>query len=181
MTVKVDVSAGAPRVRQHWQLLRQIVSWSVLVLIAWAIWPSPLGGDTSIVIVSGESMEPTYKSGDLVIARDVPVQKGDVIVYAPNSLGGAQIVHRVIGGDATAGWQLQGDNNDFVDPFLPTGDEVRGVVKLHIPNVGSVAMWFLNPFLWGGLILNAVVIAIWPGSRNEDDHLQIIETEVKVE
>ena len=64
-------------------------------------------------------MEPTYYTGDLVVARCGEPQVGDVVVYEPTDLGGARIIHRIVGGDADDGWEMQGDNNDFVDPFTP--------------------------------------------------------------
>ncbi|GMA35116.1 S24/S26 family peptidase [Demequina litorisediminis] len=115
----------------------EAVGWVLLVVVGWLAWPATLGGLTSYVLVSGESMLPTYDPKDMVIARDVEPQVGDVIVYAPASLEGAQIVHRIIGGDAESGWVLQGDNNDFIDPFEPTGDEVKGVVQAPPPARGS--------------------------------------------
>ncbi len=168
MAIEFDSGTGAPRARRYRRVLGQTLAWIVLLLVLWFLWPSSLGGNTSIVIVSGSSMEPTYFSGDVVYARDVEPQIGDAIVYAPESLGGAQVVHRIIGGDAESGWTLQGDNNDFVDPFYPKGSEVKGVVQLHIPNAGSITMWLLNPLLWCALILLGAVILIWPGRESDD-------------
>lgn len=170
MAIEQDVSTGVPRAHRYWRVLGQVLAWAAVAGVVWLIWPWSLGGATSFVVVSGESMEPTYESGDLVVARNLKAHKGDVIVYAPESLGGAQVVHRIIGGDAETGWQVQGDNNDFVDPFFPSGDEVRGVVIFHIPNAGTVTMWLLNPLLWGAIILAAVVILIWPSSTQDGDN-----------
>lgn len=172
MAIEQNASTGVSRAHRYWRLLAQILGWAVVAAIGWLMWPTSLGGGSSFVIVSGRSMEPTYESGDLVIARDIAPAIGDVIVYAPETLGGAQVVHRIIGGDADSGWQVQGDNNDFVDPFFPSGDEVRGVVLVHIPNAGAVTSWLLNPLLWGAVILAALVIVIWPSSDNESqaDH-----------
>src|SRR5690554_3988967 len=180
MAIEQDASTGVSRTRRYWRMLGQGVAWMLVIGVAWLIWPSALGGATSFVIVSGKSMEPTYESGDLVIARSLTAHVGDVIVYAPENFGGAQIVHRVIGGDADSGWQVQGDNNDFVDPFFPSGDEVRGVVLLHIPNAGSATMWLLNPLLWGAVILAAVVILVWPSSSDDDEDDDDSETEESV-
>ncbi|MFV0285911.1 MAG: S24/S26 family peptidase [Demequina sp.] len=146
----------------------EAVGWVLLVVVGWLAWPATLGGLTSYVLVSGESMLPTYDPKDMVIARDVEPQVGDVIVYAPASLEGAQIGHRIIGGDAESGWVLQGDNNDFIDPFEPTGDEVKGVVQLHLPLVGHLAVWVLNPLTWVFLLIIGGAILLWP-ARDEDE------------
>lgn len=169
MAIEHDAGTGVPRAHRYSRVLGQIFAWAVVALVAWLIWPAALGGGTSFVIVSGDSMEPTYESGDLVIARDITAHAGDVIVYAPDTLGGAQIVHRIIGGDAESGWRVQGDNNDFVDPFFPSGDEVRGVVLMAIPNAGFVTSWLLNPLLWGAVILAGIVVLVWPSSTDEED------------
>lgn len=166
MAATLDANTDSHRASRYWHVWRQALAWAVLAATVYLLWPASLGGGTSLVIVSGDSMLPTYESGDLVVARKGGAQVGDVIVYAPQDLGGAQVVHRIIDGDAGSGWVLQGDNNDFLDPFYPTGSEVRGVVRLHVPNAGAVTMWFLNPLLWCTMILVGVVLALWP---DEDD------------
>src|SRR6188768_2500081 len=119
---------GVWTTRRSLSLLGTLLIGLFIAVDAWYIWPSNLGGATSFVVVSGSSMEPTYYTGDLVIARESEASVGDVIVYAPEGYGGAQIVHRIVGGTAADGWVMQGDNNDFKDPFTPKGDEVKGVV-----------------------------------------------------
>jgi signal peptidase len=112
-------------------------------------------------------MEPTYYTGDLVIARCAEASVGDVIVYQPTDLGGARIIHRITGGDATTGWVMQGDNNASADPFNPAGSEVLGVATVYLPKVGLVARGLTSPFVWGSFILIAIGLFIWP--RSEDD------------
>ncbi|NTV38740.1 MAG: signal peptidase I, partial [Demequinaceae bacterium] len=129
-----------------------------------------LQGSTSMVIVSGRSMEPTYFSGDLVIARKMDPTVGDVIVYAPEGFGGSQIVHRIIGGNAVDGWVMQGDNNPRTDPFTPKASEIRGVVLVHYANFGRVTVLLLNPLVWALVLLAAVVLLVWwSGDTCEDD------------
>lgn len=152
---------GAQTARRYLRLLGSIVIWIIVVIDAWYLWPVALGGNTSLVIVSGSSMEPTYYAGDLVIARDIEPAIGDVIVYAPETLGGSQIVHRIIGGDAEAGWELQGDNNDFIDPFYPTADEVNGVVLVHYTNLGQITALLLNPLVWAFVLIFAIGLLLW--------------------
>src|SRR3954470_12606918 len=94
---------------------------AVAFVAAWFLWPTSLGGCTTLTIVSGHSMEPTYLTGDLVVSRCGEPAVGEIVVYQPHELGGARIIHRVIGGDGS-GWQIQGDNNGWVDPFSPTND-----------------------------------------------------------
>ena len=141
--------------------------YSLAGVAAFLLWPTSLGGCTTLTIVSGHSMEPTYYTGDLVVARCATAAVGDVIVYQPKELGGARIIHRITGGDATTGWVMQGDNNKTADPFNPAGSEVLGVATLYLPKVGLVARGLTSPFVWGSFILIAIGLFIWP--RRDDD------------
>ena len=135
---------------------------------AWFLWPSSLGGCTTLTIVSGHSMEPTYYTGDVVVARCGAPKVGDIVVYQPESMGGARIIHRIIGGDSAAGWKMKGDNNSFVDPFTPTNGEVLGIAREHLPKVGLVAAALTNPWIWVSLIAIAIALLLWPTSRDDE-------------
>jgi signal peptidase len=153
------------------------VSWALtLALVAgWFIFfrPAPLWGPASYVFVSGESMEPTYHEGDLVVARARPTYEvGDAIVYrVPEGQAGAgqHVIHRIVGGNGTAGYVTQGDNRDSEDIWRPTDHDVAGKAWLH---VGGVLRWILllrTPLviaLFAGLW---VFIAIaWPGRKDPE-------------
>lgn len=144
------------------------VVWVVVALVAgWLLWPSSLGGCTTLTIVSGRSMEPTYYTGDLVVSRCGPVEVGDVIVYSPPGVGDARVIHRIVDGDP-AGWVVQGDNNDFLDPWQPTEEHILGSAVLHVPGLGKVAGILLSPLTWASLLLVALAVVVWP-PRHEDD------------
>jgi signal peptidase len=137
--------------------------------IGYFLWPSSLGGCTTLTIVSGRSMEPTYYTGDLVVSRCGDVEVGDVIVYNPPNVGAARVIHRVIDGNAEDGWVVQGDNNDFLDPWEPSGDQILGHAVLHIPQLGKLAGILLSPLTWISLLIVALAIVIWPGKAENDD------------
>jgi len=137
-------------------------------IAAYFLWPSSLGGCTTLTVVSGHSMEPTYYTGDVVVARCGEPQLGDVVVYQPKDYGGVRIIHRVIGGDAQ-GWSVQGDNNSWIDPFVPANEEILGVAKLHLPKVGLVARALMNPFIWLGFIAIGLAILAWPSASDDDE------------
>lgn len=167
----------AQTVRRYLGVLGSVLIWVIVAIDAWFLWPTALGGDTSLVIVSGGSMEPTYFDGDLVIARDMDPSVGEVIIYAPEALGGAQVVHRIIGGDAESGWELQGDNNDFVDPYLPTADEVKGVVVVHYANLGRLSALLLNPLVWAFVLVIAIGLLLWYSDDCEDEDDEVDDSE----
>ena len=159
---------GAPRAHRVLRGVRRAVSVGAVALLLWLLWPTSLGGCTTLTVVSGHSMEPTYYTGDLVVARCGTPQVGGVVVYEPTDLAGARIIHRIIGGDAQA-WELQGDNNDFVDPFAPDDAAVLGVARLHVPKIALVTDLITSPYVWGGLLAVALALLVWPRDEDEPD------------
>ncbi len=137
------------------------------VAVGWLLWPSSLGGCTTLTIVSGHSMEPTYRTGDLVVSRCGPVAIDDVIVYTPPDVGGARVIHRIVDGDAETGWVVRGDNNDFLDPWHPTEENILGSAVLHVPQLGRVAAVLLSPLTWVSLLLVALAVVVWPPAVTE--------------
>lgn len=151
--------------------LRSALGWvltaGIVGVLVWFGWPSTLGGCTTLTIVSGHSMEPTYHTGDLVVSRCGTPEVGDVVVYVPPGFDDGRIIHRVVGGDERDGLTIQGDNNDFLDPWRIHGEDVLGIARLHVPGVGRVAMLLLDPWAWLSLVVAAVGVLLWP-SRPED-------------
>lgn len=147
------------------------VATSILLLTflaATPFWlPNDFGGQTGYVVVSGHSMDPTYATGDLLITRSEEINLGDVIVYKvkEGELGsGMLVVHRVVGGDPS-GWITQGDNNSSTDPWRPTGDEIIGAVKVHLPKAGFVLNFARSPLfiaLLGSVFVGSLV---WPDKK----------------
>lgn len=133
------------------------------LVLGWLLWPTSLGGCTTLTIVAGHSMEPTYRTGDLVVSRCGPVEVGDVIVYRPPSAGGARIIHRIVDGDRE-GWAVRGDNNDFLDPWTPTQEDILGSAVWQVPQLGRVAAILLSPLTWVSILLVALAVVVWPAA-----------------
>src|SRR5947199_8150681 len=93
----------------------------VVVCLFWAhfLRPESLGGNAGYVLVSGQSMEPRYHTGDLVLVeRRQSYRPGQVIAYRVpkgDPMAGAQVIHRIIGGDAEHGFVVRGDNRTAPD------------------------------------------------------------------
>ncbi|MEV7973774.1 signal peptidase I [Cellulomonas sp. NPDC089187] len=147
--------------------LRSATGWlltgALVGVLVWFGWPTTLGGCTTLTIVSGHSMEPTYRTGDLVVSRCGAPEVGDVVVYTPPGVDEGRIIHRVIGGSAAEGWAIRGDNNDFDDPWRPTQADVLGVARVHVPGLGRVASILLDPWAWASLLVIAGGVLLWPG------------------
>lgn len=105
------------------------------------IWPSTLGGPTSFVGVNGDSMMGTYRDGDLVVVRErARYDVGDIITYrvpAGEFGAGAPVIHRIIGGDAGAGFVTQGDNRTVADEWQPRPTDILGASWVRMPGAAQ--------------------------------------------
>lgn len=97
----------------------------------------------------GVSMNPVYHEGDLVVvARASTYAVGDIVAYRPPDAQ-LTLLHRIIGGDASAGFVMKGDNNQSIDRFTPTPNQIVGRAFLHLPHVGD----------WMHLITSPIALA----------------------
>jgi signal peptidase len=154
-------------VRRYLSFVGTLVLWLIVAFSAWFLWPSSLGGGTTFVIVSGSSMEPQYAAGDLVVAREGTPAIGDVVVYRPEGLGNAKVVHQIVGGDGATGWDVKGVNNDWLDQWNPTDQDVVGIVVLRLDADNLLGALTLSPLFWGAFLLVAVGLLLWPERRND--------------
>jgi len=159
-------AAGAGLLRRLRRHAGDVLFVVAAVIAVWFLWPSSLGGCTTLTIVSGHSMEPTYYTGDLVVSRCGEYQVGDVVVYNPPKVGNARVIHRIIGGTPD-GWLIQGDNNSFVDPWMPGNERILGHAVLHLPKVGLVGSVLVSPITWVSLLLVAAALVVWPSREDE--------------
>lgn len=150
-----------------------------LVLLAGmaAIWimfaPSRIGGQVGYIIVNGISMEPVFKSNDLVMVRkSPPYQVGDIVTYHDAYMG-AYVIHRIIE-IVPSGYVMQGDNNSWIDGYHPTDEEIIGKLWLHVPGVGRAFQSMRNPLnmaivltLFGGAFMAAIFNDPNPKKKNK--------------
>lgn len=110
-------------------LVALLVSWRMLA-------PGQLGGTAAYAITHGNSMEPTYREGDLVVLRKhSSYQKGDIVAYSSPTIGD-MVLHRIEGRD-DRGFITKGDNNGWLDSDRPNTADVIGKAWLHIPGAGK--------------------------------------------
>lgn len=151
-------------------IVTAILGIAVLALL----WPSSMGGQMAYVLVSGESMEPTMRTGDLAIVRKrSSYGAGDIVAFkVPKGEVGAGevVIHRVKSGDAK-GYVMRGDNKPADDPWTPAAADVLGRRVLLIPRLGLVLRALASPIVLGlfaGSLAAVVVFTSKPRSdRNE--------------
>lgn len=133
---------------------------TVAVVGAAVLWfvllgPGLLGGPGTYVVVSGTSMLPSIHGGDLVVARRSGSYRiRDVVVYRipAGELGaGRLVIHRIIGGSASRGYLLQGDNRAFPDPWRPRMDDIQGRALAVAPRIGFALFYLRSPLALAAL------------------------------
>jgi signal peptidase len=135
---------------------------AILVLLFWAQYlrPQSLGGNAGYVLVSGQSMEPRYHTGDLVLVlKRKSYHAGDLIAYRVpkgDAMAGAQVIHRIVGGDAKHGFIVRGDNRTAPDVWRPKPGDIIGSKALRIPNA-IVALQYLRSPIFLGILAAAFV------------------------
>lgn len=96
-----------------------------------------------LIAVASNSMNPQFKRGDGVIyhkTKDITID--DVIAFNKEA---KIITHRVVAIKTVNGKEYiytKGDNNNAVDDSYITKDDVLGVVKYVVSNIGYPTIWF---------------------------------------
>lgn len=143
-------------------VVRVVLSLALLAAGAVAFWPAALGGATSYVVVSGDSMLPTLRPGDLVVLRaGGRYDPGDVVAYRPppgDIAEHAVVIHRLGPPGPDGSLTARGDHNTHDDPWTVTQDRVLGRVWLHVPGIGRALVLLRSPLALG---LLAGLGAVW--------------------
>ncbi len=127
------------------------IALAILVCLFWAQYlrPQSLGGRAAYVLVSGKSMLPRYHTGDLVLVERQPsYHVGELIAYRVpkgDPMAGAQVIHRIVGGDAKHGFIVQGDNRTAPDVWRPKSGDVVGAKALRVPSAILVLQFLRSP------------------------------------
>lgn len=132
---------------------------AVAVVTAWLVLaPVQLGGQVSYVIVTGNSMQPTFRKGDLaIVRRATSYQVGDVVTYANPTVG--TVIHRIVATQAGA-FVLKGDHNTWLDSYQPQPSEVGGRLWVIVPRAGSVLQHLRDPAIIAALVGAGSLLAL---------------------
>ncbi len=174
-----------PKAEESTSTLRRVANalgllLTVAAVVLWALFlrPASLGGPASYVLVSGHSMLPRYHTGDLVLVeRQSSYHVGEVIAYhvpKGDPMAGAQVIHRIVGGDATHGFVVQGDNRTAPDVWRPTSEDIVGAKALRIPNAVFVLQLLRSPLLLG--LFAACLVFVRVLTRESKDERELPKT-----
>jgi signal peptidase I len=171
------LKVGGPSLRTALKRTWSVVS-LLLVLASCVFWamflrPQSLGGPAGYVLVSGTSMNPLYHTGDMILVeRHKNYEKGDIIAYrVPKGdvAAGAQVIHRIIGGDAKHGFVVQGDNRTAPDVWRPKSGDIVGSAALQIPQAVVVLQYLRSPLLLGLLAASFVFVFLLVGNKSGEE------------
>src|SRR4051812_29423682 len=97
--------------------------------------PGALGGSTTYVVTEGVSMQPRFHAGDLALVRAAgSYEVGDIVAYHSKALN-TIVLHRIVAHDGSR-YVFKGDNNNFIDPERPTGDQLVGKLWVQVAGGG---------------------------------------------
>ena len=111
----VESEAGRSRVRRpRLRAIGNVLVWIALLGGLALMWPQSLHGKVAYVAVDGHSMDGTYHTGDLIVVRrHSDYRVGQIIAYRvpKGEFGaGAEVIHRIVGGNPSGGFTTKGDN-----------------------------------------------------------------------
>ena len=151
------------------------IALAVFVCLFWAQYlrPQAFGGSAAYVLVSGKSMLPRYHTGDLVLVeKHSSYHVGQLIAYRVpkgDAMAGAQVIHRIIGGNATKGFIVQGDNRTAPDVWRPKPADIVGAKALRIPNAVLILQFLRSPIFLGLLAACFVFVRVLASGGDETE------------
>jgi signal peptidase I len=115
------------------------------IIIVWFLFaPIQIGGQAFYIIINGNSMEPLFHKGDLVLLRESPEYRiGDIVAYRFPDLG--TVFHRIVAEDAVS-FIMQGDNNSWTDGFYPEYKDIIGKYWFKLGGAGKVLEFLKSPW-----------------------------------
>ncbi len=141
-----------------------------LVATTVALWilfaPVQLGGRATYILVSGNSMEPNFHRGDLVITQKHPKYRiGEAVAYYDPMLEGV-IYHRIVAQEQD-GFLVQGDANSWLDSHIPTDEDILGAEWIYLPGVGNILEKARQPGWLATIVVAFVLMTVWPSGDGD--------------
>lgn len=116
----------------------------VLSILGWMILsPTAIGGRTTYIILIGNSMEPDFRRGDLVLVQPALTYNiDDIVAYAQPDIG--TVFHRIIDTNDD-GFVMKGDHNSWEDFYFPNEEEIIGKFWIKLSSVGTYIHYLRQP------------------------------------
>jgi len=125
----------------------------------------PIPGNFSVKIVQSGSMEPSIKTGSLVVVRPAELySEGDVITFGEDTKEKIPTTHRIVQVRVVSGeyrFTTKGDANEDPDPREIVESDVHGKVLFSVPYAGYLIAFAREPIgfaLLVGVPAGAIVL-----------------------
>lgn len=109
-------------------------------------------------------MYPNINPGDIVVVENknkASLNKNDIITFKANN---SVITHRIVDIKDSV-YITKGDNNDVVDPFNVTYEDILGKVLFKIPKLGYLLEFLSKPIVMS-IEMIILGILILKGTKN---------------
>lgn len=121
---------------------KTLITIALIVSLTLLIFPFVLFYGSDIMLVTSDSMIPTLKPNDLLIAQRTEIDKimvGDIIIFNSHIEGIGVVAHRAIekfDDDGKIAINTKGDNVDEVDAWIVHEEDLIGKVEGSISYIG---------------------------------------------
>jgi signal peptidase len=138
-----------------------VIAFVAFITILLVISAIPTPGNIKLMVVLSGSMEPTIKTGSIVMVKPVEDYKvGDIITFGPNSKSNPPTTHRIFEiktKDGQPVYVTKGDANNAEDLAEITKKDILGKVLFFVPYLGYAVEFAKQPM---GFILIIVIPAV---------------------
>lgn len=137
------------------------------------------------IVLSG-SMEDTIMPGDLILTKEIDaleLKEGDVISFRTNKY--TVVTHRIINivdEEGERKYYTKGDNNNMADINPVCNNQIEGIYRYRIPELGNIALNLQKPIgivICIALPLIIVLIAQFADSKRQEREVKEKEKKQK--
>jgi signal peptidase len=171
-TLSISKPTLRSALKRTWSIASMVLLLALCVFWAMFLRPQSLGGPAGYVLVSGHSMNPLYHTGDMILVEHHSSYRvGDIIAYhvpKGDPMAGDQVIHRIVGGNATHGFIVQGDNRTAPDVWRPKNTDIVGSAAFQIPQAVVLLQFMRSPVLLGLLAASFVFVFLLTSKKKEE-------------
>lgn len=138
----------------------------IIIIVAFLLFALfPIKGNYQIKIVQSGSMEPSIKTGSIVIIKpSANYTVGDVVTFGKDTKKDVPTTHRIVSSRAVEGVLLfttKGDANEDPDPNEIKQNDIHGKVLFDVPFFGYIIDFARKPLGFAVLIILPALIVIF--------------------
>ena len=145
----------------------------IVLLIASAF---PIPGNYKVMIVQSGSMEPTIKTGAVVVVKPrVEYKVGDIVTFNQEGSSKKTVTHRIVEmreKDGAVAFVTKGDANNGIDQREIKKQEILGKMLFDVPYVGYAIAAAKTPYGFMALIVFPALIIIFDEIKKIRDEIR---------